>query len=258
MLRKPYHRLLNRGGRGVKVMVGGTAAVWIPAEFAGGNWERYEPEAVAIFSAWVHRHPGGLVLDLGSSIGLFSAVALFADPSVEVVAFDSDLSSLAAARRICRHAPGSRLRLVHGLLAQAPTDNSSLASAVITTEEALLRTGARGDAGTTRYICITDPDAHSVPRRRLDDLLAASFVERRSMLIKCDVEGAELLVLQGAEKLLRRARPDLLLSVHPLALPTYGHSKTEVEAFLENLGYEIRCIAVDHEEHWWCVIKCLE
>jgi hypothetical protein len=45
------------------------------------------------------------------------------------------------------------------------------------------------------------------------------------------------------------------LNVHPPALPSYGHSKAEVEAFLRRLGYGIRCLAVDHEEHWWCELK---
>jgi hypothetical protein len=57
---------------------------------------------------------------------------------------------------------------------------------------------------------------------------------------------------RGGEALLRRAHPHLLLSVHPPALPGYGHSKAEVEAFLRRLGYDLRCLAVDHEEHWWC------
>jgi hypothetical protein len=65
----------------------------------------------------------------------------------------------------------------------------------------------------------------------------------------------ELLVLLGGEALLRRSRPEILISVHPAALPSYGHSKVEIEAFLQNLGYEIRCLAVDHEEHWWCEFK---
>lgn len=42
------------------------------------------------------------------------------------------------------------------------------------------------------------------------------------------------------------ARPDLFLSVRPPALPSYGYSKEGVRAFLENLGYDIPCIAVDH------------
>src|SRR5262245_29385380 len=50
-------------------------------------------------------------------------------------------------------------------------------------------------------------------------------------------------------------RGNFLLSVHPPALPGYGHSKAAVEAFLRRLGYDIRCLAVDHEEHWWCKIR---
>src|SRR4029077_12887077 len=91
--------------------------------------------------------------------------------------------------------------------------------------------------------------------RRLDDLFANNVPEKRPILIKCDVEGAELLVLLGGETLLRRVHPDLLLSIHPTALPSYGHSKNEIEGFLKHLGYEIRCLAVDHEEHWWCVFR---
>ena len=252
LLRKPYHQLLNRGGKGVCIRVSGKAAVWIPAEFAGGDWEQYEPDSVAWYADWVRCHPASLVLDVGSSIGILSAVALFADPTVEVVAFDSDLNSIAATRRLCQHASGRRLRLIHGFVGEMATENVPLATAMRVTEQALARTGARGDVDETRYVCLTDTDADSIPCRRLDDLFANENVEDQTMLIKCDVEGAELLVLSGAETLLSRARPQLLLSVHPAALPQYGHTKEAVRSFLERSGYDIRCIAVDHEEHWWC------
>jgi FkbM family methyltransferase len=136
--------------------------------------------------------------------------------------------------------------------ALAASETASLEQAAARTQAALLRSGIRGEVGTARYASLTDADADAdaVPRWRLDDLLAAPT--GRPMLIKCDVEGAELLVLAGGEALLRRAHPHLLLSVHPPALPGYGHSKAEVEAFLRRLGYDIRCLAVDHEEHWWC------
>jgi FkbM family methyltransferase len=252
VLRKPYQRLLNAGGRGVEVLVGNAAAVRMPADFTGGTWEQFEPEAIAVFADWVRQHPGGLVLDVGSSIGIYSAVALFANPLVKVVAFDSDLSSLAAVRRLCQHAKGGRLRVVHGYITQTPNEVSSFDLAVATTEVALLRTGVSGEAGTTRFRCLTDQDANAVPSRRLDDLFESGVPDGRPILIKCDVEGAELLVLSGAENLLRRTYPYLLLSVHPMALPNYGHSKKEVELFLQRLGYRVRCLAVDHEEHWWC------
>ena len=254
ILRKPYHRLLDANGRGVKVFIGGKVPVRIPAEFVGARWELYEPETIAVFAEWVCAHPNGLVLDIGSSIGVFSAVALFTDHRAEVIAFDADLASLAAARRFCEHASGERLRLVRGLLTHNPPNVVPLAEAIALTDRALVQSG--GEVGTPRrYICLTDPEAVSLPSYRLDDLFAMEKVEDRSVLIKCDVEGAELLVLSGAENLLRHARPDLLLSIHPAALPSYGHSKEGVDDFLKGLGYQNRCFSVDHEEHWWCEVK---
>src|SRR5262245_24125666 len=50
-------------------------------------------------------------------------------------------------------------------------------------------------------------------------------------------------------------RGNFLLSAHPPALPGYGHSKAKVEASLRRHGYDIRCLAVDHEEHWWCELR---
>ena len=230
-------------------MVGGVAAIQIPAEYAGGSWEEFEPGTVAAFVDWLRNHPGGLVLDLGCSIGIYSAVALFADPNVQVVAFDSDLSSLAAVRRITAYATGDRLQLIYGFLADQG-EAGSLVSVVTATNVALVQAGVRGDVGTTRYVCLVDKQTQSIPRRRLDDLFAEGF--DRPCLIKCDVEGAEQLVLSGGAQLLQRYHPELLLSAHPSALPQYGHSITTLRSFLETTGYEIRLLAIDHEEHWWC------
>jgi len=251
-VRKPYHRALDLQSSGTKVLVGRVVEVRMPAEFTGGAWEKFEPEAVSKFAEWVQCHPGGLILDIGSSLGIYSALALFSDDRVEVVAFDSDIASLAAVRRLCQYATGERLRLVHGFIADTSNDVVCLAGAVTTTEAALAQTDARRP---TRYMCLGDPQGSAVPRRRLDDLFVNDGIGGRAMLIKCDVEGAELLVLSGAEALLGRGHPSLLISVHPPALPSYGHSKNQLEMYLQKIGYNILCLAIDHEEHWWCDFK---
>jgi FkbM family methyltransferase len=56
--------------------------------------------------------------------------------------------------------------------------------------------------------------------------------------IKIDVEGAELLVLQGANALLRHHRPLLMLAVHPTWLPN-GQKADEIFELLRSLGYRI-------------------
>jgi FkbM family methyltransferase len=246
-LRGPYHRVLNRAGRGVAVRVGGVADVRMPPEYIGGDWEKFEPESVAAFVGWLNEHPGALVLDIGCSIGIYSAIALFADPAARVIAFDSDLGSIQATQRMTQYATRQRLQCVHGFLTSTATHRVPLAEAVAATDKTL----AAAPLAATRFICLGAPDTDAISCRRLDDLFVDGF-DGRPCLVKCDVEGAEQLVLAGAETILRRFRPDLLLSVHPPELPQHGHTVDSIRAYLASLGYAIDCLAVDHEEHWLC------
>ena len=72
------------------------------------------------------------------------------------------------------------------------------------------------------------------------------------MLIKIDVEGAELIVLRGASRLLLRNRPAILLSVHPQFLASFQQTVGDIAAFLGDHGYRWANLHTDHEEHWWC------
>ena len=60
----------------------------------------------------------------------------------------------------------------------------------------------------------------------------------RPNLVKIDVEGAELLVLRGAAKLLAESSPTLILAVHPYWLPA-GQSPQQVFEFLTRYGYTV-------------------
>jgi len=248
-LRVPYHKLLDLRGAGVSIAIGGVASVRMPTEFVGGSWETFEPASVAAYLHWLRQHPRGIVLDIGCSIGIYSLIALFASDRVDVVAFDSDLASLRAARRMTRYATGDRLQLVLGFVAAEATECDSLAGALATTSRLIEATALGADA--TRFVCLSDPAAVDLSRRRLDDLFPSGF-DGRACLIKCDVEGAEQIVLSGATRLLSCHRPDLLLSVHPGELVDYGHSKESLRGFLAQFGYTATTLAVDHEEHWWC------
>jgi len=55
-------------------------------------------------------------------------------------------------------------------------------------------------------------------------------------VIKIDVEGAELLVLRGAQTVLSECHPTLLLAIHPTWLPA-GQHIDELFGLLSNLGY---------------------
>jgi len=247
-LRRPYHRFMNLAG-GVSLTVASGLNIRIPAEYSCGEWETYEPETVALVASWARAHDGGLFLDIGCSTGFFAAIVLFANPLVEVVAFDSDLASLVATRRFCGLA-NCALRIVYGFVTNSGLD-TMLLEAEDKTRIALERERPSGDPGTTRYVCLSSRAQSEIPHLTLDGLFGGAEAGR-STLIKCDVEGAELLVLEGASDLLRKCRPTLCLSVHPPALTESGSSKEEVSTFLMAAGYEAEVFAIDHEEHWWC------
>jgi len=56
-------------------------------------------------------------------------------------------------------------------------------------------------------------------------------------VIKIDVEGAELLVLRGAEELLARAAPTLVIAVHPEPMRAMGAGPADLIAFLKLRGF---------------------
>lgn len=115
-----------------------------------------------------------------------------------------------------------------------------------------------GDPGKNKYICIFGNDDKKIPFYSLDNLLIYYYkVKNKKVLIKCDVEGAELLVLKGAKNFINKYFPYLLLSVHPDEFNNYGYSIEQLKSFLTFHGYKINLISTDHGEHWWCepVIK---
>jgi FkbM family methyltransferase len=76
----------------------------------------------------------------------------------------------------------------------------------------------------------------SIPTITLDRF--CSEVNLRPDLVKIDVEGAELMVLRGARKLLEQSCPTIILAVHPYWLPA-GQSTQQIFEFLARYGYTV-------------------
>lgn len=70
-------------------------------------------------------------------------------------------------------------------------------------------------------------------------------------MITMDVEGSELKVLLGAEKILREREPLVYVSIHPdLINVMYNMEYQRIFHFMKGLGYKEEYLATDHEQHF--------
>ena len=77
----------------------------------------------------------------------------------------------------------------------------------------------------------------SVQVRTLDTFCSERGIQRIDFM-RCDIEGAEILVLDGGEATIARHQPVIMLEVHPLFLAErFGRSADELWHRLTNLGY---------------------
>lgn len=104
-----------------------------------------------------------------------------------------------------------------------------------------------------KYQYIHDNDAN-IPEITLDD-----YVKRTGIIpnaITMDVEGAEFLVLQGANETLQKHHPKVWISIHPdMSVRDYGTTKEDVLGMMKAFGYEGTHLATDHEEHFYFEVK---
>jgi FkbM family methyltransferase len=92
--------------------------------------------------------------------------------------------------------------------------------------------------GAFAYESVAAAQKHMVDLRRLDDLVAEQPPARIDV-VKLDVEGAELLVLQGAASTLQRYRPIVLFEVSEASLRHQGHRREELLDFLRAQDYSL-------------------
>jgi FkbM family methyltransferase len=214
----------RHGFRGVPRLVDGEP-VRFPARWSRYYPATYEPAKAAFLRA--HATPGATAIDLGAHIGLFSVLlARWVGPTGRVISFEPAPATAAVLRATVRC---NRLGPVVSVREAALTgrrgevdlfgtgDECSNASSVVRTDRA---------RGSVR-----------VPATTLDDLVADEHLT--VAVVKVDIEGAELEVLEGASALLSEQRPALAIEVHPRELGTSGRDPQEVFDVLVAHGYRV-------------------
>lgn len=168
--------------------------------------------------------PGAVVWDIGANVGLFStAAAHLAGPSGRVVAVEPDPFLVQLLRRTAREQGGNSARIT--------VVPSAVATEFATREFVLAKrsnaTNYLAEYGTSQTGGVLDTvTVVTVP---LDWLLTQ---QPKPDVVKIDVEGAEVEVLSGANKLFESSRPTVVLETQPGTSPW-------VTSFFHERGYRL-------------------
>jgi FkbM family methyltransferase len=171
------------------------------------------------------------VVDGGANVGYFTLLASRrVGPAGRVYAFEP--------------VPLTRADLLTNLSLNRAANVSVRAEALAAAPgEATFFVGPADHRGTSSLRALTDSSERlTVRTARLDDLLPTGA---RVDMVKLDIEGAELLALQGMAGCLRRDRPDLVIEVTDAFLGGLGHSAAALADFLAAFGY--RMYVIDHD-----------
>ena len=100
-----------------------------------------------------------------------------------------------------------------------------------------------------KYVYIHD-NTQNIPMIKLDDFVSETGIEPDALNI--DVEGAELLVLQGGENTLKNRNLKIFISIHDdLGIRDYNTTPEDTIGYLNSLGYQGEFLAKNHEAHWY-------
>jgi FkbM family methyltransferase len=183
----------------------------------------WDPELLWIAETLVRT--GDSVWDVGANVGLFSrAAGHFAGSNGAVISIEADVDAVRLLNRTCQlSAPG------HAAMTVLPIAVSE-ATGFIRFSIAKRARAANAIEGFGSTQTGGVKETRVLPCFPLDALLGHF---RRPDVLKIDVEGAECMVLRGAETILRDIRPLIYCEVQ-------DQSRAEVVGLLEGYGYVLR------------------
>jgi len=184
----------------------------------------YEPELTAVVRTLVR--PGDLFVDVGANEGYFSVMAGKAQPLARIICIEPQSRLHPAIEKNLQLNALTNITLCR--LALAAQDGERTLYLAPDTN-----TGSSGLVRPRRWGFLRE----KVGTTTLDRILATS-ASPRARLVKIDCEGAELEILQGAERALRERAVDFLsVDYHP-AIRGEDNAR-EIDAFLRGHGYRV-------------------
>lgn len=98
------------------------------------------------------------------------------------------------------------------------------------------------------FALLEHPANIGIPRIKLDTLALHTAMPDA---LNIDVEGSELLVLRGAQEILKKKHPLVWISIHPEFIKKFGHTPEMLHEFMTDCGYTGEYLGYDHEDHYF-------
>lgn len=190
-----------------------------------GRWEPAVARAIQR-----HLPADGTLIDVGADIGYHSLkAATLLGPAGHVIAIEPNPTSLRLLRENIRASGATAIRVEPVACSNAEGTVELFAAGESNTGESSLSRDNASGAGKIA-------GSYRVPARTLDAIVKETALSRVDV-IKLDVEGAEMLVLQGAPETLARNRPALVVEVIESQLRAMGTSSAAIREYLHAAGY---------------------
>lgn len=164
---------------------------------------------------------GATFIDIGTNVGFYSVLALDRlGPSGKVFSFEIDPRPLRCLRRT---------------IAEFGYNNILVTEAAVSDIDGELSFEPKREHGHN-HIDRTATNGRKVPSVRLDTWAKRNGLTRVDA-IKIDVEGAEKLVLEGAQETIARFKPLLLCEAEETAAAKFGYTPNYLLDYLNGIGY---------------------
>jgi len=189
-------------------------------DFIGRGVSQTEPLESALLSRNLEF---GTMLDIGANVGLHSIRVALKQPKARIFSFEPVSANHAVlVRNVVRNGLAGRISAIHAAVGASPGTVAMPAS---------FGTG-NWVGGVLRGVQSEDVQLISVDRFLKDNAILDVG------LVKCDVEGYELQVLEGMTVCLQNMRPRVLLEVEETWCARVGHHAADVFTLLRRSGYQ--------------------
>jgi len=234
---KGYEVVINGNGHTRIILENGIMFWWTsrdPGSLLGMPLRgSFEPECTFLLTKLIKG--GDIVFDVGANFGWYSChLARLVGETGRVHIFEPTSAMEDLKKNLILNGFVERSVVNHVALGEKEGTETLFIPEKLGTAFASLR---EHSWGRTRKIC--------VPVQRLDDYVTANRV-RHVDFMKADVEGAEHLVLKGAENVLKQYSPVIMLELQRVHTEHFGYSPEQLISYLGELGYHL--FEIDKDE----------